>query len=136
MKRNGEDSGVLIECPLDAVAMVGIDIDIHHSLALIQEMANDQHRIIDIAEPGGPVCQGMVQPAGHVEADSILLVRFEMPVRADKNGFQQGLLHGEEILTVSKSNRQGPLNLPLPLFSLRARGPMGRRPKRGNPSLC
>src|SRR4030042_5686184 len=27
-------------------------------------------------------------------------------------------------------------NLPSPLFTLRARGPMGRRPKRGNSSLC
>jgi len=26
-------------------------------------------------------------------------------------------------------------NLPSPLFALRARGPMGRRPKRGNSSL-
>ena len=75
MKRNSENSGVLIECPLHPVAMMGIDVDIHDSLTLIQEMAKDQHRIIDIAEPGGPVCQGVVQPSRDVEGNANFLVR-------------------------------------------------------------
>ncbi len=67
MDREFEDAGLVIECKLDAVAVVGVDIEVEDTTALLEEILDRDDDIIDVAESGCVVAAGMVESPGRAE---------------------------------------------------------------------
>jgi hypothetical protein len=70
MKRDRQHSGVLIECPLDPVAMVGIYVQIQDALSLVYKVVDDQDRVVDIAKARGLSSASMMETPCDVKSNA------------------------------------------------------------------
>ncbi len=62
-----EHARIAVEGELHAVAVMRVDVHVGDAPAAFAQPHDCQHRVIDVAEAGGAVGHGMVQPAGEVK---------------------------------------------------------------------
>jgi hypothetical protein len=55
-----------VECLLDAVAVVDVDVDVEHARVRAEELEDRQDDVVDVAEARGLALFRVVQPAGPV----------------------------------------------------------------------
>ena len=59
--------GIAVERVLDAVAVVGVDVDVGHAQPALAQAQDRQHGVVDVAEAGRALPHRMMQTAGEVE---------------------------------------------------------------------
>jgi hypothetical protein len=69
MHGEGEDVGAVIEGFLDAVAVVGVEVEEGDPRVFFQESETAKDRVVDVAESGGFAGEGVVEAAGEIESD-------------------------------------------------------------------
>ena len=69
MHRNGQHPVVVEEGVLHSVAVVGVNIYVHHPHAPAKKVMDGQGRVVEHAETRGMARSRMVQPAGYVESN-------------------------------------------------------------------
>ena len=52
MKRHGHDAVGGVEGLLHAVAVVNVDVDVQHTLVVLEQLQDGQHDVVDITEAG------------------------------------------------------------------------------------
>ena len=62
-----ENTGLIVECELDAVSVVGIDIEVQDAEALLEKIPDRDHDVVEVAESGGVVAARVVKSAGRAE---------------------------------------------------------------------
>ena len=84
VKRDGQDPVGIVEGILDAVAVVNVDIDVRHPLALLEEPGDGDRGIVVDAEARGVVAPGVVETTA--EAEGHLTLPPHQQVGAAKRG--------------------------------------------------
>ena len=94
VRRDGEDVGGVVEGELDAVAVVGVDVDVADPEAVRPQGLDRQHRVVEVAEAGGAARHRVVEPAREREGPRHLAARHQLgrPDRA-ATGERGGLVH-------------------------------------------
>ena len=112
--RDGQDIPPAVEGLLNAVAVMGVDVDVgdlHAVAAAIQEMGDGDGGVVEDTESGGPVPVGVVQSARRVEGDARFLVDDEIG-RVDGGPDDEGggLVHAADdgIVDGAKAEFVGP----------------------------
>ena len=95
MKRDRQHLGVLIECPLDPVAVMGVYIQIQNTLSFVHKVIDGQDRVVDIAKARGMSGGSMVEAACDVKGNA-------------------GLAPGNQFGTLKGCTRMKPGPLPQP----------------------
>ena len=71
MDRDGQDPGIAVEGRLNAVAVMGVDIQIGDPRQpAVEQRQNPQHRVVEIAEPAGVVRPPVMGAAGGAVDDA------------------------------------------------------------------
>ena len=66
---DGHDPVRGVEGLLHAVPVVDVDVDVEHSLVVLQELEDGQHDVVDVAEARGLRLLGVVETPGPVDGD-------------------------------------------------------------------
>ena len=64
---NVENAGLVVEGELDAVAVVGVDIEVDDAASLLEKILDSDDNIIEVAEPGCVIRAGMMEAARGTE---------------------------------------------------------------------
>jgi hypothetical protein len=74
MEGDVEYAGLVIEGKLDAIPMMGIDIEVKNAAVLLEEILDGDDDIIQVTESGGVIGTAMVEAAGRTEDEAHVLL--------------------------------------------------------------
>ena len=116
MDGDGEDAGVVPEDPLDAVAVVDVDVDVGDALdSLVEEVLDADGRVVVDAEPRGMGGHGVVHAAAVVDAVVDLAgVEGAGQGQGPTDDPRGGLVHARErrvVLGAQAASRVGPVGI-------------------------
>jgi len=67
MKRNGHDAVRMVECELDAIAVMDVDVDVQHARMVFEHLQYSKHSVINVAKSICLAPLGMMKAAGPID---------------------------------------------------------------------
>jgi hypothetical protein len=75
VQTDGHDPVGRIECLLDAVSVVDVDVDVEDSFVIPEELEDAEDDVVDVAEPGRLRLFRVMKPSSPVDGDIALVSR-------------------------------------------------------------